>query len=244
MGPSSRLVVATLAVAAGLGWWLSGREAPGARLLREGRELQAQGAKAAAIDRYEQALAADPSRVEVRFFLGELLLDQRRAAEAIPHLSAAVDAGIRADVAPFDLATALASIGDQPAAQRALARLVVPPQANTASFANAGVLAEQHRDASLAIRFYGQAAERADVPVAVVERLGFLLGSSGRAREAIAVLERGIVRAPGEASLHLNLAVALAQEGRMADARARVAEASRLRPEYPQAKALAERLGR
>ena len=219
------------------------REDPATRLYREGRDLQARGEKAAAISRYQEALAAAPSRVDVRFFLGQLLLDERRASEAIPHLNAAVEAGVRDDAAPFDLARALASIGDQAAAQRALARLKVPPQADTASFASAGQLAEGLGDAPLAIQFYSQAAERADVSAQVVERLGVLLASSGRARDAITVLERGLARAPLEASLHLNLAVALAQDGRIAEARVRVREALRLRPDYPQAKALAERLG-
>ena len=180
---------------------VSGGGSPCARirrlaLPREGRDLQARGEKAAAISRYQEALAAAPSRVDVRFFLGQLLLDGRRASEAIPHLNAAVEAGVRDDAAPFDLARALASIGDQAAAQRALARLKVPPQADTASFASAGQLAEGLGDAPLAIQFYSQAAERADVSAQVVERLGVLLASSGRARDAITVLERGLARAP------------------------------------------------
>jgi tetratricopeptide (TPR) repeat protein len=232
-----------IAVVGGVAWWFSAREAPAARLYREGRELQAQGQRAAAIGRYEQVLAADPSRVDARFFLGQSLLADNRVSDAIPHLNAAVTAGVRPDVAPFDLARALASTGDQAAAQRALARLKIPPQADTGSFVTAGQFAEALRDLPLAIQFYAQANQRADVPSAVVERLGVLLATSRRTGEAIAVLERGIARAPSEASLHLNLAVVLAQEGRLAEARARLREALRLRPDYPQAKALAERLG-
>jgi len=235
--------VAVVALVAGVWWWFGVREAPAVRLFHEGRDLQARGDNAAAIGRYQEALAADPSRVEVRYFLGQLLLADRRAAAAIPHLNAAVEAGVRDDAAPFDLARALASTGDGPAAQRALARLTVPPQADTASFAAAGQLAEELGDAPLAVRVYSQAAERTDVPVRVVERLGVLMAAMGRPRDAVAVLERALARTPEDASLHLNLAVALAQDGQMAEARARVAEALRLRPDYPQAKALAERLG-
>lgn len=223
---------------------LPGHPEPALLLFRAGRALQAAGDRPAAIARYEQALARDPGRAEIRFFLGQCLLDQRRAVEAIPHLDAAVAAGVRRDVAPFDLARALASTGDYDAARRALASLDIPPLADTASFVNAGQMAEGLRDAPLAIRFYAAAVERLDAPVAVVERLGVLLAMGGRAREAIAVLERGVRQSPGAASLHLNLAVALAQEGRFDEARARVAEALRLRPDYPQARALAERLGR
>jgi tetratricopeptide (TPR) repeat protein len=222
---------------------LAGHPEPALLLFRVGRALQARGDCAAAMTRYQQALQADPRRVEVRFFLGQCLLDERRVAEAIPHLDAAVNADVRPDVAPFDLARALASTNEFHAARQALGRLRIPAAADTGSFTTAGQMAEALGDGALAIRFYAQAIERPDAPVAMAERLGVLLAMSGRAREAITVLERAIARQPSSASLHLNLAVALAQEGRIADARARVAEALRLKPDYPQARALAERLG-
>jgi tetratricopeptide (TPR) repeat protein len=217
---------------------------PALVLFRVGRALQASGDRAAAMQRYEQALQQDPGRAEVRFFLGQCLLDERRVAEAIPHLDAAVNAGVRPDVAPFDLARALASINEFHAARHALRQLRIPAQADTGSFAAAGEMAEALGDAALAIGFYGEAFERADAPVALIERLGVLLAMSGRAREAITVLERAITRQPSSASLHLNLAVALAQDGRIAEARIRVGEALRLKPDYAPARALADRLGR
>jgi tetratricopeptide (TPR) repeat protein len=179
----------------------------------------------------------------VRYFLGQCLLDEKRVAEAIPHLDAAVTAGVRLDVAPFDLARALASTREFHAARRALARLQIPDAADTASFAAAGQLAETLGDGALAIRFYAQAAERRDAPIAMLERLGVLLAMMDRAPEAVTVLERAAARAPDEASLRLNLAVALAQAGRLPAARVQVAEALRLRPDYPQARGLAQRLG-
>jgi Tfp pilus assembly protein PilF/4-amino-4-deoxy-L-arabinose transferase-like glycosyltransferase len=217
---------------------------PALLLFRVGRSLQARGDRTAAIARYQQALETDPARVEIRYFLGQCLLDEKRVAEAIPHLDAAVNAGIRADVAPFDLARALASTNEFIAARQALARLRIPAEADTGSYATAGQLAEALGDGVLAIRFYGQAAERADAPIPMLERLGVLLAMGGRPREAVTVLERALARQPSSPSLHLNLGVALAQDGRLGEARARVDEALRLRPEYPQARALAERLGR
>lgn len=217
---------------------------PAMLLFRVGRALQARGDRGAAIARYQQALSHDTARAEVRYFLGQCLLDEGRVAEAIPHLDAAVTADVRLDVAPFDLARALASTHEHDAARRALARLRIPDTADIASFAGAGQLAEALGDGALAIRFYAQASERPDAPVAMMERLGVLLAMAGRAPEAVTVLERAALRAPAEASLRLNLAVALAQAGRVQDARAQVAEALRLRPDYPQARALAQRLGR
>jgi tetratricopeptide (TPR) repeat protein len=217
---------------------------PALLLFRAGRALQAASHIDAAITRYEQALGIEPGRPEIRYFLGECLLGQRRVADAIPHLDAAVTAAVRLDVAPFDLARALASTGDREAARRALGRLAIPEQADTASFAVAGQLAERLADAPLAIRFYAAALERPDAPVAMLERLGVLLAMDERSREAVSVLDRAVSRHPREPSLHLNLAVALAQDGRLPEARASVAEALRLRPDYPQARALAARLSR
>ncbi len=222
---------------------LAGHPQPALVLFRAGRASQAAGDRDQAIARYQQALARDPGRVEVRFFLGQCLLDQRRVGEAIPHLNSAVTSGIRLDVAPFDLARALASTGDFDAARRALMRLEIPQVADTASFLGAAQMAERLQDPALAIRFYAQVLERPDMPPPAAERLGVLLAMTGRAREAIAVLEAAARRAPREPSLHLNLAVALAQEGRLAEARQRVQEALRLRPDYPQAQALSQRLG-
>jgi Flp pilus assembly protein TadD len=221
---------------------LPGHREPALMLFRVGRALQARGERRAAIARYEQALSHDPDRAEIRYVLGQCLLDDGRVAEAIPHLDAAVTADVRPDVAPFDLARALASTHEYHAARRALARLRIPDAADITSFAGAGQLAETLGDGALAIRFYARAADRPDATVAMLERLGVLLAMSGRSDEAVTVIERAVVRAPGEASLRLNLAVALAQAGRLQDARAQVGEALRLRPDYPQARALEERL--
>ena len=109
---------ALVVIMGGLAWWFYPREVPAVRLFREGRQLQAQGQTLAAIGRYEQALAADPSRVEIRFFLGQCLLSERRIDDAIAHSNAPVTAGIRKDAAPFELARALAATGQYEAAKR------------------------------------------------------------------------------------------------------------------------------
>ena len=215
---------------------------PAMLLFRAGRALQAAGRCEPAIARYRQALDLEPTRAEIRYALGQCLVDAGRAGEAAAHLDAAVRAGVRPDVAPFDLARALAAAGSPGAARAALARLAIPARADTRSFVRAGQLAERLEDVPLAITFYAGVATRPDVEVPVLERLGVLLAMSGRAREAAAVLDRAVSRSPHEPSLHLNLAVALAQDGRLEEARASAGRALRLRPDYPQARALLDTL--
>jgi Flp pilus assembly protein TadD len=55
-------------------------------------------------------------------------------------------------------------------------------------------------------------------------------------------LEEAVRLDPASASARLNLAVVHAQEGRLEAARARLEEALRLRPDYPQAQGLRQAL--
>lgn len=151
-------------------WWAM-RPAPAQRLYEEGRAHQAAGRVGDAVASYEQALARAPERVEIQAYLGQCLLAQRRVVEAIPHLNAAVTAGIRLDVTPFDLARALAFTGDRDAARRALARLSVPPQADTQSFVTAGRMAAELGDPPLAMAFFEKVATRQDLPPDVAKLL-------------------------------------------------------------------------
>ena len=156
-------------------WWYA-RPAPAQRLYEEGRAHQAAGRIGEAIVSYEQSLARAPERVEIRAYLGQCLLADKRVAAAIPHLNAAVTAGVRLDVTPFDLARALASTGDRDAARRALARLTIPPQADTASFVTAGRMAAELGDPPLAIAFFRKVADRPDLPPDIAKVLAGLPG--------------------------------------------------------------------
>ena len=85
-----------------------------ARLLRLHRQVDA------AIRHFEKASAIDPSQPEVEYGLGQALVDGGRSTEAIPHLQRALKAGVRVDLAGFDLARAQAATGDRTGAVRTL----------------------------------------------------------------------------------------------------------------------------
>ena len=82
-------------------------------LHRLGRAFQDRGEAAQAALLLERALAAEPQRTETRLALGRALLDAERPAEAIPHLRALHDAGVRPDVSGFELARGLAANGQR-----------------------------------------------------------------------------------------------------------------------------------
>jgi tetratricopeptide (TPR) repeat protein len=76
------------------------------------------------------------------------------------------------------------------------------------------------------------------------EQNGVALSLAGRHAEGATELERAVGLEPTSASAQLNLAVAYAELGRYHEARARAQEALRLKPDYPQARALLEKLPR
>jgi tetratricopeptide (TPR) repeat protein len=78
----------------------------------------------------------------------------------------------------------------------------------------------------------------------VREKKGIALSLAGQHGEGAAELERAVGLAPARASAQLNLAVAYAELGRYTEARARAQEALRLQPDYPQARALLDKLPR
>ena len=65
--------------------------------------------------------------------------------------------------------------------------------------------------------------------------MGLALAMMGRYQEAIVQFEQGVALDPADPAAQLNLAVALAETGRKADARIHAEEAVRLKPNYERA---------
>jgi hypothetical protein len=93
---------------------------PGSLHFRIGRALLARGRADAAVRHLQRASELDPQKAETSLGLGQALLETRRAKEAIPHLRRAIAAGVRPDLAGFDLARAYAAAGDRNSALQAL----------------------------------------------------------------------------------------------------------------------------
>jgi len=72
--------------------------------------------------------------------------------------------------------------------------------------------------------------------------MGFAFLYSKRIDEAIPHFRAGLRYKPDDAEAHYGLGSALAAQGKREDAAAEVREALRLRPDYPEAQALLQRL--
>ncbi|MBI2835579.1 MAG: glycosyltransferase family 39 protein [Acidobacteria bacterium] len=209
--------------------------APSLLRYRVGRAYQDRGAPDEAILQFDRALALE-DRAEIRFSLGEALLDSGRAADAVPHLRAAYARGVSAEVAGFDLARALMMTRKAGEAARVLERLSIAADADPRRFLAAGDLALQLNRPELAVRFLRGSVRRDPRSPAAREKLGLALGLAGDRTGGISELEHATRLDPTSATAHLNLAVLYAQEGRFAEARAEATRALAIAPNYVRAR--------
>ena len=106
------------------------------------------------------------------------------------------------------------------------------------ALAGTGRAALDGGDAAKAEPLLARAAAMTPTDAGVFEALGLARGLQGRSTEAIAAIETACRLDETSASARLNLAVLLAEVGRLADARRLALDALRLRPDYPQARNL------
>jgi tetratricopeptide (TPR) repeat protein len=209
---------------------------PGLVHFRIGRQFLAQHKPTAALTHLQRAQALDPNRPEVDYALGQTLIDVGRPAEAVPHLRRALAAGVRVDLAGFDLARALAAAGDRTGALDILKSVKPSNPSDADSWDALGQLALQLESAPLAAAFFERSIAAAPNAARPRQDLGLALAMMGRNREAIASLEQAVRLDPADAGAQLNLAVAYAEAGRIADARAHAEAALRLKPDYERAR--------
>lgn len=209
---------------------------------RVGQAFLERGETARAIALLRRAHERAPDRPETRLVLGQALLDAGRPAEAAPHLLAALENGVRSDLAAFDLARARAATGDRAGARDALRRIPDPAGLDAASQLAAGRLALELGDTDFALAVLRAATRAAPADGSLAEALGLALEAAGRRDEAIAALERACVLDSRSATARLNLAVLLAERGRTDAARRLAEEALAIRPDYTRARQFLEAL--
>ena len=209
---------------------------PGLVHFRMGRLLIVHSRPEAAVAHLERSLQIHPHQPEVSYALGQALVDVRRPREAIPHLEKALNAGVRVDLAGFDLARARAAVGDRSGALQVLQSLKPANRADAQSWHVLGRFALQLQSPSLAASFLREAVAADGRVSAFRQDLGLALATMGRYAEAIAEFEQGVALDPADPAARLNLAVAYAESGRSASARAQAQEALRLKPDYERAR--------
>jgi Flp pilus assembly protein TadD/4-amino-4-deoxy-L-arabinose transferase-like glycosyltransferase len=209
---------------------------PGLLHFRIGRLYLRRRKTEPAIEHLKKSLQISPNQPEVDYAYGQALVDAGRSAEAIPHLQNALKAGVRVDLAGYDLARALAATGNRAGALQIL-QTVKPENAKDADSWDAlGQLAMELESPSLAAAFFNQAILSAPNSPRPLQDMGLALAMMGRYPEAISNFQRAIALDPTNAGTQLNVAVAYAESGHLADARAHAEQALRLKPDYAKAR--------
>ncbi len=202
---------------------------------RVGRLLILHSRVDGAITHLRRSLELEPSQPDAEYALGQALVDARQPAQAIPHLQSALKAGVRVNLAGYDLARAFAATGDRVAALQVLQGVRPESETDYQGWDALGQLAMRLQSPSLAAAFFNDAIKASPRTSKPRQDMGLALAMMGRYPEAIAQFEQGVALDPADPAAHLNLAVAYAEVGRKSDARGHAQEALRLRPGYERA---------
>ena len=177
---------------------------------------------------------------------GQALVRVGRYADAIPPLTVARDRrrGLGRTRPGLALADALSQLGRPREARDALDRAVAATSGERAcdELGRSGLMAMRLQDPVDGERLFRRAVAATRRLPTRTSNLGLVADSAGQGGEALRCsCARRRDRAV-ESSIRYNIAVALAQEGRLAEARAQAEMALRLRPDYPQALEMVRRL--
>jgi tetratricopeptide (TPR) repeat protein len=166
-----------------------------------GSRAAARGDAAAAIERYESAVALDPEDADANGILGAALVRAGEGARALPHLERSVASGAAPAVAHAALAVVLAGSGRAADAVRE-GRLALRKDPDLAFAANnlAWILATSPdpglRDPAEALRLAESAARSADAPDPdLLDTLAAAQAAAGRFDAAVATAELAAARA-------------------------------------------------
>ncbi|MDP1571465.1 MAG: glycosyltransferase family 39 protein [Vicinamibacterales bacterium] len=234
-GDAARAYVAQLA---------PGHSHPGLLHYRVGRALAATNRFDDAIEQFRLSLTVDPGELATRLELGQALTVIGLAADAVPHLAAALEGRHRAEVAAPWLVRALVAAGDRERAVALLATLpeaIAAPRADTAL--DLGTMALELDAPTRAERWLRLAVTTEPARAEAHEKLGVALLLQDRVGDAIGPLETACRLDASSASARLNLAATYARAGRVEEARSEAREALRLDPGEPRAAALLRALG-
>jgi Flp pilus assembly protein TadD len=210
---------------------------------RVGRAYAAARRYGDAVEHFRRSLALDPAQPPADLELGQTLVVTGRFSDAVPPLTAALDAGYRPEVAAPWLVRALLRAGETARARTLLSALPTEIGQQVDPALDLGTMALEIDDPTAAERWLRLAVRADPTRSEAHEKLGIALLTQDRIDDAIGALTTACSLDPASASAHLNLAVAYARARRTADARREATEAARLDPDEPRAKALLKALG-
>jgi tetratricopeptide (TPR) repeat protein len=198
-----------------------------------GRQLLVRKQTAAALAHLERAAQLDPKQPAVAYALGQALLQAGRPQDAVPHLTRGFEGGAPVPVAGYDLAVALESIGDLPAAARVIARITPGPDDDAEMWLRLGRLASGTKAPEVATRFFEQAVAMRPSQASARQQLGLNRLLLGRVEEAARELAEAVRLDPRNPDSLAHLAYCEVKLGRPDEARVHTDLALAAAPDHP-----------
>jgi tetratricopeptide (TPR) repeat protein len=184
---------------------------------------------------FSHALAVTTRNDMAHIQVGNNLLHQGKAAEAIHHFMKAIEINPYSDRAHNNLGNAYAKQGNvSQAIAEYKAALDLKPRNAVAHF-NLAILLAKERRLDEAVQHYTKALQiQPDYPEALVN-LAYLLEREGKNDEALENYAEAVRLVPNGAEARYRYGIALAKAGRLDDAVAQYSEAVRIRPKFAEA---------
>ena len=206
------------------------RPRPGAGRYGVGAQLLVVHQPQRALPYLEAAHRADPADAHAEYALGQALVQLGQTNDAIPHLRRGFDAGIELPQGGYDLAVALQSAGDFPAAAAVVRRINPAATDDAEAWLRLGRLAAQVKAPDVAEPFFRRAAQMRPGLAAARQQFGLNLVVLGQLEEAARELAEAVRLDPREPDSLSHLAYCEYKLGRVADARAHALAALDLNP--------------
>ena len=206
-------------------WAIRLDESVGIRPPHSGAGRYGVGAQLLAVNQPERALPyleaahrMDPADAPVEYALGQALVKLGRAKDAIPHLQRGFDSGIELPQGGYDLAVALQSAGDLPAAAAAIRRINPAASEDAEAWLRLGRLAAQVHAPDVAEPFFRHAARMRPDLAAARQQFGLNLLVLNQLDEAARELAEAVRLDPRDPDSLSHLAYCEFKLGRAADA--------------------------
>lgn len=185
-----------------------------------------------AIAHLEKANQLRPAQPQVEYLLGHAFLGGGRPRDAVPHLQRAIELGVDAPFAGYELALALQRIGDGAAAAQALRRVTLPSDAKVDLWLDAGKLAAEAGAPDVAEPFFRGAVRVAPALARTHQLLGLDLLVLRRYEEAAAQFGEAARLDEHNPDTLASLAWCEQHLGRLTDAHGHAEAALRLDPTH------------
>ena len=210
-------------------------------LLEEGDQLKLQGARAAATEKYREAVAAKGDLIEGIMVLSAHLLEEGQAAEAVEVIRQLVEIDRGSVQAHNYLGLVQYQAQQWDEARQSFGRVLEIEPVYIETLINLSVLEWEQGEIDSAIDYLEQAAEIDPANREVIVNTGLIQAQTGNIDASIELFRGYAQHHPHDLEVKAHLADILVQNGNMDDAFAVAEQILKMQPNHPRARAVLER---